>query len=151
LKIKSRLFSAVLINAAFLCYKQICPGSPIITIRSHDHSLHMRNSEYSSYHLPSLPCEGEQVYPRRCGVISRLQLASEKQGRSILIYQLLVGREKGPVPVPMGGPLRRLWQFHFSAIRSVLISWITSVFHEFWYNSIPITLMRTALRSFFMR
>ena len=39
---------------------------------------------------------------------SRLQLASEKQGKSLLTYLLLVGREKGSVLVPMGGLLRRL-------------------------------------------
>jgi hypothetical protein len=41
-------------------------------------------------------------------VISHLQLASEKQAKSHLTYQLLVGREKGRVLVPMGEPLRRL-------------------------------------------
>lgn len=40
-------------------------------------------------------------------MISRLQLASEKQGRSVP-YTEPSGEGKGFVLVPMGGPLRRL-------------------------------------------
>lgn len=78
-------------------------------------------------------------------MISRLQLASEKQGKSLLTYQLLVGREKGRVLVPMGEPLRRLCveTLKCNMQRAGLLDHLA--FPGDGYNSIPITLLRTAL------
>jgi hypothetical protein len=84
-------------------------------------------------------------------VTSRLQLASEKQGKSRTYISTPRGKRKGENACSYGRAVAKIvcaQARHLSAIRSVLVSqslrWLRDG-----YNSIPITLLRTTLHPFF--
>jgi hypothetical protein len=106
--------SVVLFNTAFLCHKQIRADLPRSHISDYLPPKAISSFAYEKFGVlfnspRPFPHRGEGVLvcPRGFGVISRLQLASEKQGQVLSIYPPRA-ETRWCTCHPMGEPLRRL-------------------------------------------